>query len=190
METENSLLKTEILDMMKKNQVYLIKIKDINLNFQDIVNENNEKVSEIEKLKSQIKKETNDSKAQIILDDKSYLFSMNSLGNSTKHSEELNKLKRFLADLKYENNILKEENNILKIENKKACELIIQQKSQKIIKTFENKVDLIKFTNNQENVAQPEKKMKNNRVALNKFELNEELKLEKTKKFRFVKPKY
>jgi hypothetical protein len=156
--------------------------------------ENIKKNDEIEKLKFQMK-EPNFSKTQFIFEDKSNLFSpINTVSHSTKNSDDLNKLKKLLSDLKNENQTLKDENNILKMENKKACDLLIQQKSQKLIKNLENKVDnTIRTLNNNmngnnKNIQNNESK--NNRNSFNnESEINEEMKFEKTKKYRFVKPK-
>lgn len=131
-------------------------------------------------------KEANFSKTQFVFEDKSNLYSANSFGlsHSTKNSDDHNKLRKMLTDLKNENETLKDEINTLRIENKKVCELVAHQKSQKIIKNMETKVDTIKILNET-------KPNGNAKLKVNSNELleNDEPKLEKMKKFRFLKPK-
>ena len=93
-------------------------------------------------------------------------------------------MRKMLTDLKNENETLKDEINTLRIENKKVCDLVAHQKSQKIIKNMETKVDTIKILNET-------KPNRNSKLKANSNELleNDEPKLEKMKKFRFLKPK-
>lgn len=135
-------------------------------------------------------KEANFSKTQFVFEDKSNLYSVNSFGlsHSTKNSDDHNKLRKMLTDLKNENEALKEEIKTLNIENNKVYELIAHQKSQKIIKHLENKVDTIKILNE----TKPTQSNANAKLKIvNSSELleNDEPKFEKTKKFRFLKPK-
>ncbi len=103
--------------------------------------------------------------------------------NSTKNSEEMNKLRKWLNEMKNENNSLKEENNVLKMENKKAFELIIQEKSGKVIRNIDNKLKNNDYMENREKFISKHKG--NNSIICSENEENKE----KTKKFRFIKPK-
>ena len=142
---------------------------------QGLEEENSRKNEEISQLKSQ---------KVGFLEEKSDFSSINSLGlliNSTKNSEEMNKMRKWLNELKSENQSLREENSLLRIENKRTCELIIQEKSQKIIRNIDTKLK------NNENLEKNEKNAKKANNSLISSENSENK--EKTKKFRFIKPK-
>lgn len=156
-------------------------------------NEDSRKNEEIQKLRSQIKEGANPPKAQFMLDDKSNLFSSSNtigLSHSTKNADDANKLRRMLMELKNENQALTEENALLKLECKKACDLLIQQRSMKAIKNIETKVDsslkmLLNGNNSNKNLANNENVSKKtaNEISF------EDSRVEKPKKYRFVKPK-
>lgn len=167
---------------------------------QDIQEQTHLKTIEIENLKKQIQNELSSNNFQTNLELKSNLnnlnvYAPNSFGysHSTKNSEEDNKMRKLLMDLKYENQNLLEESNILKIENKRMCDLLAQQRSQKLFKNIENKFDSIKMANNNINESSFLKDHsydnKKYNAMSNIAENYEENKLEKTKKYRFIKPK-
>lgn len=155
------------------------------------------KVIEIENLKKQIQNELSANNYQTNFEGKSNLnfYAPNSFGysHSTKNSEDANKMRKLLMDLRSENQNLMEEINILKIENKRMCDLLAQQRSQKLFKNIENKFDSIKMTNNNINESSFVKEYPNDNKKshpINNITENyEENKLEKTKKYRFIKPK-
>lgn len=153
-----------------------------------------EKKMETEKLQNQLFKENNKYQTNFsLLEEKIDYSSINSLGfHSTKNFEEINKMKKLMMDLKTENHLLYEENSILKIENKKICDMLAQQNSKKLFKNIENKFDAIKMTNQSINEISFQRDHGNKNSAFNYKNVdinNEDLKLDKTKKYRFVKPK-